>query len=508
MSSETGTRPLIAGKPRHGGGEAASLRAELGRGLWLAVLAPTVAFAAAVMLGMPVALALGAGVLMAVLARLWLGGRLLAGHAEPVDALLRRLREIAQEQGIERGGSKVEWRGGSGATVARRQVEALVELGAARAAQAEHKLAEAREAAHYAGLLQAAALEIGGEMAAFSLPQLTRLAVERMREAMGADFAVMCLQDPASGHGGVSASSGLAESAEAGGLRPCCVEGQQPGRPCPVSCPAGRVQFAAPLSWGKVELGALCVGFDRPHVLSPAERRFIDEFAHMVAIGVSNARLHWNLESLAMHEERERIAGELHDGIIQSLYGTGLGLLDCIRLVEENPPAARARLGQTIDDLNGVIRDVRGYVIGLESEALRRSRFSDAVRDFLVRMSLNGGVEVDTDIDPDCDLLLTPEQSAQLFQVCRELFLNTIKHAAAARVSVSLTQGEDGMCLEVIDNGRGFDPANRRSGHGLRSMEMRVRRLGGSLELDARPGAGTRVVVRVPFEAPPLAVTQ
>lgn len=362
-----------------------------------------------------------------------------------------------------------------------------------------------RESGNYTQSLQAVGLEIGGEMAAFSLPKLSQLIVDRARELMQADFAILCLQDPQSG-AKMNASSGLPEDASANGSlsthKLCCPSGVVQINPsCSLACSAAPTKVAVPLAWGSVHFGELCVGYRTAKVVSQNQLNFLRDFCHMAAIGVSNARLHWNLEDLATFEERERIAGDLHDGIIQSLYGTGLGLVDCMRLVDESPAKARERLQKTIEDLNGVIRDVRNFIVGLECEALRATSLSHAISDFVTRMSLNGSVKVELDVDAAIDRALSREQSGQLFQICRELFLNIVKHAQAAKVLVRLQKTAGGVCLDIGDDGCGFDTRVRTSsGHGLKNLEMRARRLGATLKLESTQGQGTRIRLELPLE--------
>lgn len=374
-----------------------------------------------------------------------------------------------------------------------------------REREVQERLDATREAARYSQLLQSIGIEIGGEMAAFSLPQLARLAADRVRDALGADVAILCLYDTQDADRQVSATSGLADGQVLGTpVQAACAHDLCENPSCPVLADRLVSQVAIPVAWGGTRLGELCVGYRRQHTLSPLQQDFLRDFCHMLAIGISNARLHWNLESLATLEERERIARDLHDGIIQSLYGTGLGLLDCIRLIETAPGDARQRLEKTIDDLNGVIREVRSTIVGLEADALQRTSLTEAISDFVLRMSLNGSLTVELDLDPDCDTLLTREQAGHLFQLCREAFLNIVKHANATTVNVGLTPQDAMVRLDIRDDGRGFDPRVRAGGgFGLKNIEARARRIGGASKIASTPGRGTRITVDVPLERQP-----
>lgn len=475
-----------------------SLRSRLGVAVAACAAAPLLSLLVAIAAGLPLATAAWlavAGALAVGGAVSWLLDRAVV---RPLQAFNRRLAVDAvnaDSPGAVAAGA------GDGIAEATSRYAALIEHAAAREKALLSRLDAAHEAAAYNQLLQETGIEIGGELAAFSLPQLSQLAVDRVREGLKADAAILCLHDEVSGRR-VSATSGdVVAGITEEPVRAACGHGRCDSAACPAIDGGLPVRIAVPVAWGDTDLGQLCVGYRSPRVLSQLEENFLRDFCHMLAIGLSNARLHWNLEALATLEERERIAGDLHDGIIQSLYGTGLGLIDCIRLVEDAPAQARERLEKTIEDLNAVIRDVRNYIVGLESDVLQRTRLSEAIGDFVLRMSLNGALEVRLELDPACDEQLTREQSGHLFQVCREAFLNIVKHAQAKIVIVRLTRRGDVVRVEVEDDGRGVDlHARGRGGRGLKNIDMRARRMGGRSSIEALPAGGTRVVVEVPLE--------
>jgi signal transduction histidine kinase len=201
-------------------------------------------------------------------------------------------------------------------------------------------------------------------------------------------------------------------------------------------------------------------------------------------------------------EERERIAGDLHDGIIQSIYATGLGLEECVRLAEEDPREVRPKLEAAIGSLNTVIRDVRNYVVGLQPEGLQERGLSRSLADLARGLALNALLRADLAVDPAIDGAVTPEQAGHLFHICREALTNVVKHAMASRVALTISRGNGVLRLEVKDDGSGFDPSRREeAGQGLRSMGERARRLGGSLAVQSAPEQGTRITVEIPLEA-------
>jgi signal transduction histidine kinase len=232
------------------------------------------------------------------------------------------------------------------------------------------------------------------------------------------------------------------------------------------------------------------------------ERRFLERLANQAAIAVENARLQAGVRELAALEERERIARDLHDGIIQSIYATGLGLEECARLAEEQPGAVAKRLDEAIESLNTVIRDVRNYIVGLDPEELRRRSLGAALDDLARRLALNGLTSAEVSVEEPADRALTDEQAFQLFHICQEALANVVRHARATRVVVGLRRQDGHALLTVEDDGLGFEPGGCAGGRGLGNMAERARRLGGELTVASARGSGTRVTVRVPVGGP------
>lgn len=200
-------------------------------------------------------------------------------------------------------------------------------------------------------------------------------------------------------------------------------------------------------------------------------------------------------------EERVQLGRDLHDGLIQSIYAIGLGLGECRRLIQESPTEAEARLGKAINDLNGVIRDVRNFIVGLEPEALKGRELKGALQSLVTTMSEAHAAQFSFDIDSRAADRLTSRQATQLLQIAREAMSNSLRHARATSTSVALSLRNGCVQLEVQDDGTGFDLAARRdSGHGLRNIAARARELGASSEVVSASGKGTRVLVTLPLE--------
>lgn len=237
---------------------------------------------------------------------------------------------------------------------------------------------------------------------------------------------------------------------------------------------------------------------------SAADQRIVELFARHAGIAIENARLHERLGALRVVAERERIGRDLHDGVIQGLYAVGLSLEDVERLVTEAPAEAVARVDAAIDAIHRSIADIREFVIGLRP-SMTGAGLASGIAALADGTRLTSTIDVETRISASAEDLSRIEDEArhELLHVVREALSNVARHAHASRVLVDVTGVDDGLRLEIIDNGIGFDPAALAQGghHGLVNLRERAANVGGRLEIDSQSGRGTRLVVTIPMEA-------
>lgn len=201
-------------------------------------------------------------------------------------------------------------------------------------------------------------------------------------------------------------------------------------------------------------------------------------------------------------EEKIRLGRDLHDGIIQSLYATGLTLENVRDLVERNPPEAVKRLQGSIDLLNAAIRDVRAYITGLKSDPARDAGLSTIVERIAAELKADREVAFAVEIDDFAAARLPGPVFADVVQVVREAVSNALRHGAARHVTVRLHEGDGALALLVQDDGAGFATDGGSRGHGLANMRGRAESAGGSLQVESAPGRGTRIVLTLPLTAP------
>ncbi len=217
-------------------------------------------------------------------------------------------------------------------------------------------------------------------------------------------------------------------------------------------------------------------------------------------VTIENARLNRQSRRLAVLEERERIGMDLHDGIIQSIYGVGLALDFARMALDEDPVEARKKIEESISSLNSTIRDIRAYILDLRPRQFHGDDLKQGLQRLVDEFQSNSTTRV-TLMGPEDGLVDFPAQNATaLFHICQELLANIAKHARAQYAEVHLWTTRDRVLLEISDDGRGFDlrKMNITLGHGLSNMHSRARKVGGDVEITSSPGSGTTVLAWVP----------
>jgi signal transduction histidine kinase len=215
-------------------------------------------------------------------------------------------------------------------------------------------------------------------------------------------------------------------------------------------------------------------------------------------MAIRNAQLHGQVQDFVTLEERERIGMDLHDGVIQSLYATGLKLQSCLEDVSVNPELIAPELEKAVDQLNQVISDIRSYIFQLRPGMLADADLAGAVGGLLRQLQVNALTGVKLDEEPGACQHLSEEQINGLYLIAQEALTNVRKHAQASQVTARLALHAGMFSMALIDDGLGFDANAPSAGQGLRNMQDRAQRLGGKLTLSSGPGKGSRVTVEVP----------
>ena len=230
---------------------------------------------------------------------------------------------------------------------------------------------------------------------------------------------------------------------------------------------------------------------------SDDDERLVESFARHAGLAIHNARMHEELRQLAVLQERERIAQDLHDGSIQSLYAVSLALEDTEELMAIDPPQALHRIDHAIESIHGTIQEIRDFIMGLDPDARTAVDLLAGLTALTDEFERSTPIEVELASDPDVPL--DPDEALQLIQLTREAMSNVARHAEASKVTVNVEDRRELLRLSIIDDGRGFDTSEGpRPGHqGLTNMHARAESLGGSLAIESDDD-GTRVVFEMP----------
>jgi len=229
------------------------------------------------------------------------------------------------------------------------------------------------------------------------------------------------------------------------------------------------------------------------------DEQIIMLLAGHAAIAIENARLSDSLRKLAIIEERDRIAMELHDGIIQQIYAIGIKL-DIARITGDASPELSAQLLGAAVDLNRVIDDLRRYIRDLHLNVNYTVSLQEQFRELTENFRSIGTARLVSDIAPTFRGLSEPLVHA-LVQIGRELLSNVARHAGATEVYLTLEEDGRGIVLEISDNGRGFDPDTVQRGSGLGNMASRANGMGGAFDITSQPGRGSTLTLILPAQA-------
>jgi len=242
---------------------------------------------------------------------------------------------------------------------------------------------------------------------------------------------------------------------------------------------------------------------DAPAFSGDDERLIVMLAAH-AAIAIENARLLERARELSVIEERNRLARDLHDSVVQKLFGVVLTAQSAAALLERSPADARAEVERVAGLAQEAIGELRSLVFQLRPAAIEVEGLAAALAkhvDVLGRVH-----RLPIALEHSGDPRLRPGVDEELFKIAQEALHNALRHAAAEHVRVRLDERPEAVALSVADDGRGFDPdapALRSRSLGLTSMEERAEALGGALRIASAPGAGTTIDLELRLDPRP-----
>lgn len=268
----------------------------------------------------------------------------------------------------------------------------------------------------------------------------------------------------------------------------------------PANHPPMRSFLGTPINFRGVSLGNLYLTEKRgAEEFSVEDEVAIRTLAAQAAIAIENARLYEQLARVSANEVRHRIGMDLHDGVIQSLYGVSLQLEDASERLAQEPEVVRKVLDRAVDRLNASIADLRNYVLGLRPVGGSDQPLTESLPTLAAQARTNALLDVDVSVAPDAAGALRSESREAVFYIAADALGNVQRHARAHRAWLRLFREESSVILEIRDDGVGFDYERAVDGHGLRNMRERAFSAGGRLDVETAPGRGSRVRLELPI---------
>ena len=220
------------------------------------------------------------------------------------------------------------------------------------------------------------------------------------------------------------------------------------------------------------------------------DEALVEAFGRAAGLVIDQARVRRNLRELTLSEERERLARDLHDTVIQRLFGVGLSLqLAVSRDLDDD---TRTRVEAALHELDATIHEIRTTIFEIDQDDFDGASLEERLTTLSGEVAARLGIKVELEIAPGLDHQVGKHVGSHVVQALREMLSNVARHAAANEARVRVSVDEDRVTLSVRDDGVGFaGPPG--VGRGLRNLTSRARELGGECVIDSAPGRGTLV---------------
>jgi signal transduction histidine kinase len=220
----------------------------------------------------------------------------------------------------------------------------------------------------------------------------------------------------------------------------------------------------------------------------------VEALSRIAGSAVTTARLHERLRRVAVVEDRQRIARDLHDSVIQEMFAVGLALQGISQLVEN--PQVEATLLDSVDRLDKSVESLRRYIFQLRTVGTEEHPLDEQVQELVARMA--SAYPADVSLSVTANISTEPGVDEEVLRIVGEALSNALRHSGAHRVEVELATDVESCVVVVSDDGEGFDVDGVSGGLGLGNLRTRVHRLGGELEI-VSSRQGTVVRARLPL---------
>jgi signal transduction histidine kinase len=255
-----------------------------------------------------------------------------------------------------------------------------------------------------------------------------------------------------------------------------------------------------PLTSGGQANGQLSFRFTEERDFDPEELQIARALAIPAALAIHLTRLANTAKQSAILEERNRLAGEIHDSLAQNFAGISMQLLVAIEEMQMNSKDALSHVERATDLARFGLSEARRSALSLRSDVIEESGLIEALRRLVERANTPGLLRCSFRSSELCDETLAPSVQQDLLRIAQEAISNAIRHARPTVISVSLRRNPSNLVLKISDNGSGIAGGQgSREGFGLGNMRARAKNIGAELDIRGSAGRGTSVVVRLPI---------
>lgn len=269
---------------------------------------------------------------------------------------------------------------------------------------------------------------------------------------------------------------------------------------CPVLNQAIFSAAIVPLCLDNQVIGGLWVGRLRPDSFTETDMVGLERLADQAVIALEYAVMTARLQSLAVIEERSRIAREMHDGLLQILGYLGLEMQTIDALVRQGShETALVELRKTRESINAAQADVRENVLSLRTTLAGDTGLIDSLKEYIAEFQIQTNMQVEFLSSLQGIPPLSPLAEVQLVRIIQEALANVRKHARATHVQIRLSECNHSIRVSVIDDGVGFKPDNLKNHFGLQTMRERAESIHGMLTVNSELGVGTQVELVLPL---------
>jgi signal transduction histidine kinase len=271
-------------------------------------------------------------------------------------------------------------------------------------------------------------------------------------------------------------------------------------RDCPIFGNTVKTAAMTPLVLDGESQGAFWIARFRGELLRGEDLGRLESLSDQAVIALQHTLMAVQLQSLAVIEERSRIAREMHDGLAQILGFLSLEMQTLATLMNQE------KYQRVIDELDlarqridDAQHEIRENIISLRTTLSNHEGLSTALEEYLMEFSGQTGIEAHVVSCCQPHIPISPMAETQLVRIIQEALANVRKHASASRVELNLSVHDDHLIVTILDNGKGFVVVEKDHHFGLHTMSERAQSVGGELSIFSKAGTGTKVRIRIPL---------